>query len=62
MTNELASLSASNTHLGPKTSFYYCQTGVVLLMWGAHSDERVCVSFTVAGPHQRSHIYTACEL
>jgi hypothetical protein len=44
-------------HLGPKTSFYYCQTFVGLLMWGALSDERTDLSFTIAaGPRQRSHL------
>jgi hypothetical protein len=40
--------------LGP--DFYYCQTVAGLLMWGAVSDERTCLSFTIAaGPRQRYH-------
>jgi hypothetical protein len=36
--------------------FYYCQTVAGLLMWGAISDERTGVSFTIAvDPRQRSH-------
>jgi hypothetical protein len=36
--------------------FYYCQTVAGLLMWGALSDERAGLSFTIAaGLHQRSH-------
>jgi hypothetical protein len=36
--------------------FYYCQTIAGLLMWGALSDERTGVSFTiVTGPGQISH-------
>jgi hypothetical protein len=36
--------------------FYYCQTVAGLLMWGALSDERTGLSFTIAaGPRQRSH-------
>jgi hypothetical protein len=34
----------------------YCLTVTVLLMWGALSDERTGLSFTIAaGPSQRSH-------
>jgi hypothetical protein len=36
--------------------FYYCQTLGGLLMWGAFSDERTGLSYTIAaGPRQRSH-------
>jgi hypothetical protein len=36
--------------------FYYCQTVAGLLMWGALSDERTGLSFTIAaGFRQRSH-------
>jgi hypothetical protein len=41
---------------GLRTDFYYCQTVAGLLMWGALSDERMRLSFTIAaGPRQRSH-------
>jgi hypothetical protein len=41
---------------GPKPDFYYCQRVSDLLMWGALSDERTGLSFTIAvGPRQRSH-------
>jgi hypothetical protein len=41
---------------GPRPDFDYCQTVADLLMWGALSDERVGLLFTVAaGPHQHSH-------
>jgi hypothetical protein len=40
--------------LGP--DFYYCQTVAGSLMWGALSDERKGLSFTItAGPRQPSH-------
>jgi hypothetical protein len=46
----------SSTHLALTTTFYYCRTVAGLLMWGALSDERTGLPFTVAaGPHQRSH-------
>jgi hypothetical protein len=36
--------------------FYYCWTVAGLLMWGALSDERTSLPFTItAGPRQRSH-------
>jgi hypothetical protein len=39
-----------------KPDFYYWQTVAGLLMWGALSDERTVLSFTIAaGPRQRSH-------
>jgi hypothetical protein len=41
---------------GLRPDFYYCQTFAGLLMWGAFSDERTGLSFTIAtGPRQRSH-------
>jgi hypothetical protein len=40
-------------HLGP--DLYYCQTVAPLLMWGALSDERTGLSFTIAAGLQRSH-------
>jgi hypothetical protein len=41
---------------GLRSDFCYCQTVAGLLMWGALSDERTGLSFTiVAGPRQRSH-------
>jgi hypothetical protein len=41
---------------GLRPDFYYCQTVAGLLMWGALSDERTGLSFTIAaGPRQRSH-------
>jgi hypothetical protein len=41
---------------GLRPDFYYCQTVAGLLMWGAVSDERTGLSFTIAaGPRQRSH-------
>jgi hypothetical protein len=39
-----------------RPDFYYCQTVSGLLMWGALSDERTGLSFTIApGPCQRKH-------
>jgi hypothetical protein len=50
------SVLVSSPILGPTSDFYYCQTAAGLLMWGALSDERTGLSFTiVAGPRQRSH-------
>jgi hypothetical protein len=41
---------------GLRPDFYYCQTVAGLLMWGAFSDERTGLPFTIAaGPRQRSH-------
>jgi hypothetical protein len=52
-----ASLSCNKApiwDLGP--DFYYCQMVAGLLVWGALSDERTGLSFTIAaGPRQRSH-------
>jgi hypothetical protein len=39
-----------------RPDFYYCQTVAGLLMWGALSEERTGLSFTIfAGPRQRRH-------
>jgi hypothetical protein len=39
-----------------RPDFYYCQTIEGVLMWGALSDERTGLPFTIAtGPRQRSH-------
>jgi hypothetical protein len=39
-----------------RLNFYYCQTVVGLFMWGALSDERMDLSFTIPpGPRQRSY-------
>jgi hypothetical protein len=49
---------ASTAILGPalRPDFYYCQTVVGLYVWGALSDERTGLPFTIAaGPRQRSH-------
>jgi hypothetical protein len=41
---------------GLRPDFSCCQTVAGLLIWGALSDERTGLSFTIApGPHQRSH-------
>jgi hypothetical protein len=41
---------------GLRPDFYYCQTVAGLLMWGALSDERTGLLFTIAaGPRRRSH-------
>jgi predicted Rdx family selenoprotein len=41
---------------GLRPDFYYHQTVAGLLIWGALSDERTGLSFTIAsGPSQRSH-------
>jgi hypothetical protein len=52
-----ASLSwCQATIWSPRPDSYYCQTVAGLLMWGALSDGRTGLPFTiVAGPHQRSH-------
>jgi hypothetical protein len=51
-----ASLSWSKAPIwGLRPDFYYCQTIAGLLMWGALSDQRMGLSFTIAaGPRQRS--------
>jgi hypothetical protein len=49
---------STNLSWGPRPDFYCCQTVVGLLMWGALSDERMDLSFTIAAvPRQCSHIY-----
>jgi hypothetical protein len=49
------SVSMSSPHLGPKNRFLLLSVAG-LLMWGALSDERTWLSFTIAsGPRQRSH-------
>jgi hypothetical protein len=52
-----ASLSWNKaTVWGLRPDFSYYQTVAGLLMWGALSDERTDLSFTIAsGPRQRSH-------
>jgi hypothetical protein len=41
---------------GLRPDFYYCQTVADLLMWVDLSDERACLSFTVAaGLRESSH-------
>jgi hypothetical protein len=52
-----ASLSWNKAPIwGLRPHFYYCQTVAGLLMWGALSDERAGLSFTIAaGPRQGSH-------
>jgi hypothetical protein len=41
---------------GPSPDFCYCQTVTGLLMWGALSDEKAGLSFTIAaGPRQQGH-------
>jgi hypothetical protein len=41
-----------STHLGLTARFfYYCQTIAGLLMWGALSDERTGLSFTMYNVH-----------
>jgi hypothetical protein len=55
---ELRSLGcpASSQSWGLGPDFYYCQSVAGLLMWGALSDERKGLSFTVAaGRRQPSH-------
>jgi hypothetical protein len=43
---------------GLRPYFYYCQTVSGLLIWGALSDKRKGLSFTIAaGPRQRSHFW-----
>jgi hypothetical protein len=51
-----ASLSRNKAPVwGLWPDFYYCQTLAGLLMWGAFSDVRTGLSFTIAaGPRQRS--------
>jgi hypothetical protein len=50
------SVGQSSPIWGPRPDLYYCQIFPGLLMSGAFSDERTCLSFTIdAGPRQRSH-------
>jgi hypothetical protein len=43
---------------GIRPDFYYCQTVSVLWMWGALSDKRMGLSFTIlTGRRQRSHFW-----
>jgi hypothetical protein len=52
-----ASLSWNKAPIwGLRPDIYYCQTFAGLFMWGALSDEKTGLSFTIAsGPRQRSH-------
>jgi hypothetical protein len=52
-----ASLSWNKASIwGLRPDFYYRQTIAGLLMWGAFSDERTSLPFTIAaGPRQHSH-------
>jgi hypothetical protein len=48
---------------GLRPDFYYCQTVADLLMWGALSDEKTGLSFTIAsGPRHRSHFLGSSPL
>jgi hypothetical protein len=54
-----ASLSWNNPHLELTTRFFYCQTVAGLLMWGALSDERMGLTFTVYNVYMNVYkIYT----
>jgi hypothetical protein len=49
-------LSVKHPSGAPRPDFYYCQTVVGLLMWGALSDMRMGLLFTIsAAPRQRNH-------
>jgi hypothetical protein len=52
-----ASLSWNKATIwGLRPDLYYFQTFAGLLNWGAFSDERMVLSFTItAGPRERSH-------
>jgi hypothetical protein len=52
-----ASLSWNKAPIwGLRPDFYYCQTVAGFLIWGALSDERTGLPFTISvGPRQRSH-------
>jgi hypothetical protein len=54
-----ASLSWNKARIrGLRRDFYWCQIVAGLLVWGALSEERTGLSFTiVAGPRQRSHFW-----
>jgi hypothetical protein len=50
------SVLVSSTRRDLRPDFYYCQTVAGLLMWGALSDERTGLPFTIAaGPRQRNY-------
>jgi hypothetical protein len=53
-----ASLSWNKVPIwGLRPDLYYCLKVAGLLIWGALSDERIGLSFTIAaGPRQRSNI------
>jgi hypothetical protein len=53
-----ASLSWNKAPIwGLRADLYYCLTVAGLLIWGALSDERTDLSFTIAtGPRQRSYL------
>jgi hypothetical protein len=57
-TVQSASLSWNKAPIwGLRPEFYYCQTVADLWMWGALSDERTGLQFTIAvGPRQRRHV------
>jgi hypothetical protein len=47
---------------GLRPDFSYCQTVAGLLMWGALSDERNSLPFTIAaGPRQHSHSWVRVQ-
>jgi hypothetical protein len=54
---QLASLSWNKASVwGLRSDFYFCQTFAGFLVWGALSDEKTGLSFTIApGPRQSSH-------
>jgi succinate dehydrogenase/fumarate reductase flavoprotein subunit len=52
------SVLVSSPHLGPKKNFCHCHAVSGSLIWGVFSDERTCLSFTIAdGPRQCSHYW-----
>jgi hypothetical protein len=56
MSRSTISLSCQAHIWGPRRKSYYCPTFAGLLMWGALSDERTGLSFTIAAcPRQRSY-------
>jgi hypothetical protein len=58
VTTDGQSVLVSSTRQGLRPDFYYCQTVAGLLMWCAVSDEKTCLSFTIAAsPRQRSHFW-----
>jgi hypothetical protein len=47
---------------GLRPDLYYCLTTAGLFIWGALSDEKTGLLFTIAaGPRQRSPLYTNTE-